>query len=113
MSKKHFDEYYNTICKQYFDLKTVMEDISQAVEEGMKTPESLEQLKSTIAPIQDSYRTLNYIKYLLDKPNKNEKVKSYNKRSRRMLLNSVGKQAKDIINDNIKALEDAKLENYK
>ena len=109
MARKHFDEYYNAIVKQYLQLNDVMKELSQEVDNGMRTPESLDQLNATILPVQDSYRTLSYIKYLLDKPTRNSKEKAYNKRSRNLLIASMGRQAKDLIEDNIKALDDAKI----
>ena len=109
MARKHFDDYYNAICKQYIQLNDVMKELSQEVDSGMRTPESLDQLKATIAPVQDSYRTLSYIKYLLDKPTKVSKEKAYNKRASKMLSASIGRQAKDIIEENIRALNDARV----
>ena len=109
MAKKHFDDYYNSICKQYFELNEVMKDLSKDVENGMRTPEAVEQLKATITPIQNNYRTLSYIKYLLDKPTKPKKVKKFNKQSRNLLLISKGRQAIDLITENNKALEDANI----
>ena len=109
MARKHFDDYYNVIVKQYLELNDVMKELSKEVDNGMRTPESLDQLTATIKPVQDSYRTLSYIKYLLDKPTKESKEKSYNRQSRPMLLRSRGRQAKDLIEENIKALNDAKI----
>lgn len=109
MARKHFDDYYRVICKQYFDLNDVMKDLSEDVEKGMRTPEAVEQLKATIAPVQNNYRTLSYIKYLLDKPTRDRKVSGFNKRSRKLLLMSKGRQAKDLIEENIRALEEAQI----
>lgn len=109
MARKHFDDYYNTICKQYFDLNEVMKDLSEDVENGMRTPEAVEQLKATIAPVQNNYKTLSYIKYLLDKPTRSRKVKSFNRSSRNLLIISKGRQAKDLIEENLQALNDAQI----
>lgn len=109
MARKHFDNYYNGICKQYFELNEVMKDLSEDVEKGMRTPEAVEQLKATIAPIQNNYKTLSYIKYLLDKPVRKEKVKKFNKQSHNLLLISKGRQAIDLIKENEEALRDANI----
>lgn len=109
MARKHFDDYYNAICKQYFELNEVMKDLSEDVDKGMRTPEAVEQLKATILPVQNNYKTLSYIKYLLDKPARESKVKRFNKQSRNLLLISKGRQAIDLIEENKQALKDANI----
>ena len=32
MARKHFDEYYNKICSQFFSLKEVFDDLSKEVD---------------------------------------------------------------------------------
>ena len=110
MSKKDFEAYYSAICKQYFDLNEVMKDLSEEVSKGMKTPECIDQLKLTIAPVQNNYKTLSYIKYLLDKPSRDTKVKRYNRSNKHLLMRSMGRQAKDLIQENELALRDANIE---
>ena len=108
MAKKHFDDYYNTICKQFFSLQEVFDEMGKSVSEGMVEPERLEQLKLTIEPVKASYQTLSYVKYLLDMPNRNNKVKKYTRRNHKMLTNSNNRQGPDIINNNDKAIQQAK-----
>ena len=45
MARRDFDNYYNQICNQYFELQQVLEDLSKEVSEGMIEPERIEQLK--------------------------------------------------------------------
>ena len=108
MSRKHFDDYYNKICAQFFSLNTVFDDISKEVAEGMVEPERLEQLKVTIQPIKDSYQTLSYIKYLLDQPQRVRKQARYKKMNKKLLEVSEGHQANDIIDNNKNILETLK-----
>ena len=67
MARRDFDAYYNKIASQLFELDRVFKDLSQEADAGMVEPERLEQVKKTIEPIKNSYQTLSYIKYLLDK----------------------------------------------
>ena len=54
-----------------------LHQLEVACSEGMVEPERVEQFMKTMQPIKDSFLTMQYVKYLLDKPNKKEKVKRY------------------------------------
>lgn len=104
MAKHDFDDYYNKIFKQYNDLQVTLEDISKQVSEGMVEPERLEALKNTVTPVLNTFQTLSYIKYLLDKPNR--KGKRYNN----MLLKRSGKfNGDNIINNNKDIINNLKI----
>ena len=45
----------------------------------MVTPEVIENYKKTLQPIKDSFLSVQYMKYLLDKPNKKSKQNRYEK----------------------------------
>lgn len=100
MAKKHFDEYYNKVSSQLQALNKAFNELSQEVAKGMVEPERIEQMKLTIKPVQESWQTLCYMKYLLDKPKRKSKHNAYDRRSNNLLSNSKGKQAKDIIDRN-------------
>lgn len=85
MARKHFDEYLSMVTHQYIQLNETLKDMSTEVEDGMIEPERLEQLKSTIAPVKQSFDTLNYIKYLLDKPTRSAKHKRYDGHNKKVI----------------------------
>lgn len=105
--KKDFDEYYNQICKQYNELQMVLKDLSKEVDEGIIEPERIDQLKVTISPIENSYKILSYIKYLLDKPckSKKNKIEKYKHRNKKLLEISKGKTQQEIQEENEKILK--------
>ena len=106
MARRDFDEYYNKISSQLFELDRVFKDLSAEADAGMVEPERIEQLKITIEPIKTSYQTLSYIKYLLDKPTRKRKMTRYNGQSKKLLRDSKGHQSKDYIGRNEKILEE-------
>lgn len=73
MSKRHFDDYYDKIVRQYEELTHALEEVSQEVNDNITSPEVVEKMKATVKPIAESYQILSYIKYLIDKPNKQKK----------------------------------------
>ena len=112
MAKKDFDEYYNSILKQYLDLKKTLNDMSEEVENNLLEPERLEGIKNLIKPIKESCQTVTYIKYLLDKPSRKSKINKYNQRSHKLLKQSEGYTQKDIMNKNdeiLKGLKGSKI----
>ena len=100
MARKDFDNYYNQICNQYFELQQVLEDLSKEVSEGMIEPERIEQLKQTIVPVENNYRTLGYIKYLLDKPTRKQKEVRYKNMNKKLLKQSEGRTQEDLVKEN-------------
>lgn len=100
MARRDFDNYYNQICNQYFELQQVLKDLSKEVSEGMIEPKRIEQLKQTIVPVENNYRTLGYIKYLLDKPKRKRKELRYRNMSKKLLKQSEGRTQKDLVREN-------------
>lgn len=97
MAKKHFEKYYEEICAQYHEMNNDIKEMEEQVQTGMVKPEFLDRLKATIAPIYNNWRTVNYIKFLLDMPNKKNKKAAYENRNKQFLQNC--KKIGEIRND--------------
>lgn len=108
MARKDFDDYYNKVCKQFHSLKVVFDDLSKEVAEGMVEPERRKQLEATIEPIKNSYQTLSYIKYLLDKPNRKEKEARYKRMNKKLLEISEGHTQQEVLKQNQYILDNIK-----
>ena len=104
MARKHFDEYYNKIYAQVKALNMALEEMSKEVSEGMIEPERLDQLKKTVEPVWNSYQTLSYIKYLLDKPARKSKEGRYVGMNKQLLANAGDRTGNNIISSNNKIL---------
>lgn len=85
MSKKHVEQYYNEICDQYMEMQQNIKDFEQIAMEGMIEPERLDEIKKNIEPLMVNYERISYIMYLLNKPNKKEKLKVYEKQNKKIL----------------------------
>lgn len=109
MARKDFDKYYNNICNQYNELQEVLKDLSEEVSSGMVEPERIEQLMLTIKPVENNYRTLSYIKYLLDRPTRSAKCAKYNKMSKKLQSISVGHTQGDLEQQNKDIIANLKL----
>ena len=108
MAKIHFDKYYEEICAQYHEMNNDLKEMEESVANGVVAPEFLDRLKVMIAPIYNNWRTITYVKFLLDKPVKKDKQKGYEKRNSQLLKNSktdqeVIDECKDVL-DNLKNL---------
>ena len=82
MSIKHFNEYYKELESNYIEMVNGLRELEDTCVNQMVTPEMIEQYKLTLQPIKDSYLTLQYVKYLLDKPNKKSKQGRYEKQTK-------------------------------
>ena len=100
MSRKDFDKYFQQVCNQFFSLNEVFDELSNELSKGMVEPERVEQLKLTIEPVKQSYQTLSYIKYLLDKPNRKSKQARYDKSCKKVLDETKGNHSEDVISRN-------------
>lgn len=84
MSVKHVKAYYEEICNQYHDYLEELRDFEELCMNGMVPPEQIENAKKFIEPLKDNWMKLNYIIWLLNKPNKKEKKKSYERMNKQI-----------------------------
>lgn len=79
MSVKHVKKYYDEVCNQYHEFVAELKDFQDLCNQGMVAPEVIEQAKKSIEPLKDNWEKLNYIIFLLNKPNKKSKQARYSK----------------------------------
>lgn len=79
MSVKHIKKYYESVCAQKDELTKLLEQFNKKTETEIVDSNVINNLKSMIAPIVDSYETLGYIMYLLNLPNNDKKIKKQSK----------------------------------
>lgn len=108
MARKHFDDYYNKIYKQYTELQKALAEMSAEVDQGMMSPERLEQLKRTINPVKSSFESLSYIRYLLDKPTRKSKHSQYERRSKKLIQQCGEHSADKVIANNASLISELK-----
>ena len=110
MSKKDVDNYFLEVADNYHELMDNLRDMEAEVNNGMVSPERLDNLKQTIQPIKDNYETLSYIIFLLNKPTRKEKEKGYIRRNKKLLSNiDYSKTKEGIIETNKEILNNMKL----
>ncbi len=100
MARKDFDEYFYKISKQFNELNNALQELSEEVNSGMYEPERLEQLKATIAPVKSSFDTLNYIRYLLDKPTRKSKHARYNGQNKKVIERTKYLSMEEVVKNN-------------
>lgn len=103
MSKRHVDEYFNTIADQYHEMLQALHEIEEECSKGLMDPDRLEQIKTLIEPLKENYMRISYIMFLLNKPNREKKMKKYEEQNKR-LLSKIPKEDR---------LESIKAENQK
>jgi len=82
MSKKHVDDYFNQICNDYHEMVEALRDMEKECNEGLVSPERVDNLKEMIKPIKYNYQRISYIMFLLNMPNKKEKKRWYSKENK-------------------------------
>lgn len=108
MSKKHFEKYLDEVSSQYHEMNEDLRDIEKLVADNMMPPEFLDKLKMMIAPVKDNWLKLNYVKFLLDMPNKKEKISKYKNQNKKILENVITKD--EVLKQNEEALVKLKKE---
>ena len=91
MSKKHVDEYYETVSNQYADMLAALREMEEESSKGLLDPDRLEQMKTIIEPLKTNYMRISYIMYLLNKPNREKKNGRYEGQNQKF-LNKIGKE---------------------
>lgn len=108
MSVKHVKKYYNQVTADYLEMKNDLQEMEDLMKTNQMSPEQVEQMKMIIAPVKQNYETLSYFMYLLNQPNKKEKLPTYKKLNQKVLKSSGNRTQADIIIENKKSLSDLK-----
>lgn len=108
MSVKHVKEYYKTITEQYTEMQNDLKELEESAQTNLINPENLEQIKLNVEKIKENYQTISWIMYLLNKPNRGEKAKKYN-RTYSKKISLLEKHSLDrIVDDNTQSLDTIK-----
>lgn len=107
-----FKRYMFQIEAQYVEMKNDLEDFAQALKDGYITEEQLASVKEDVALIEQNYKRLLYVAFLLEIPKRNSKKAKY-KKVNQSLINyfeelNAGENA--IINENKSLLENIRAE---
>ena len=92
MAKKDFDKYVLTLENQYEEYKKVLKEIEKEVQEGKTDIDFYQNFQQQVLPIEQNYKRVLYLKFLLDQPQRKEKLKKYKKQ--------IQKQIKQLGEDN-------------
>ena len=85
MSKKDVDEYFGKVLKDYNSMVKTIKEFEKECNDGLVAPERLEQIKANIQPLMNNYERVMYIKFLYDKPNRKQKVATYERNNKKLL----------------------------
>ena len=84
MSKRDFDNYFEDVKKQYLEMVSTLEEMTELADKKMVAPEMLENVKTVIEPIKQNYMTLSYVMFLLNTPKKGKKLEKYKRQNRKL-----------------------------
>ena len=82
MAKKHIIDYYNQICEDYHEMIETLKDMEKECEQGIISPDRVDQLKRMIEPIKINYNRISYIMFLLNMPQRDKKKAKYIKQNK-------------------------------
>lgn len=109
MSVKHVYRYYKQVSEQYYESLSNLKDMEKEVNENMVSPEQLEQMKKTVEPIKNNYMTLSWIMHLLGQPNKQSKIKTYQRKNKTFLSTlDKNRDKENVLRENKEALNKLK-----
>ena len=85
MAVRHLREYYAKLSKQRAEMLCALKEIEKEYNDGMIPPERVENVKRMIAPVESSYKSLAWVMYLLNQPNRDSKKEAYRKMQKKAL----------------------------
>lgn len=80
MSVKHVRDYYRQLSADYKEMVETVHDLEEAVSEHLVDPDQLKSITDQLEIIKTNYMRIEYIMFLLDMPNKKEKIPKYKQR---------------------------------
>lgn len=85
MAKKHFDAYYENYKNYYLSTVQMAEQLVEEMEAGNCTPERAEAYKQDAEPIVRTFRILQEVKRMLDRPVRPKKRGVFEKQTKRVV----------------------------
>ena len=87
MSVKDVKDYYMKMTADYIEMKDTIDRMeSEVTEETAKVVlENIKQLKATAEKVEENYRRISYIMFLLDMPNRKKKRDRYKNQNKKLL----------------------------
>lgn len=82
MSVKHVKKYYKDIEKMYLELVSELHEMKDDLAKGNCTEDELNNLLIPVKGIEENYKRLSYIMYLLFQPNNDRKESKYKKQNK-------------------------------
>ena len=106
MSMKHVKQYYQQICEQYNEMIEDLKELEEEAESGLIEPERIERIKAQIEPIKQNYERWAYMMFLLNQPNKKDKIKKYQRQNMKLLQSLDAKNSLEgVLEENRQAAE--------
>lgn len=85
MAKKHFDAYYENYKNYYLATVDMAENLIKEMEAGKVTPERAEAYKRDAEPIVHTFRILQEVKRILDRPARPKKRAVFERQTKRIV----------------------------
>ena len=99
-------EYYDNVCKQYSEFIDEIKDLEGCVQNSVVSPETLENVKTMLEPLKQNWQMMNYIVFLLNKPNKKSKHKVYQNQNKKLIKDCI--TDKDVYKQNNDSISEIK-----
>lgn len=106
MAIKDVVQYYKECESQYKEFKEEMDDFKLLCSQGMVSPEVVENAQKMLAMVEDNYKKLSYIIFLLNKPVKKEKFNRYLGQNKKLVEKSTSKDK--VMAQNSKCIKEIK-----
>lgn len=82
-------QYYDTVCKQYSEFVEEIKDFEECVANGVVAPETIDNVKTMLEPLKQNWQMMNYIVFLLNKPNRKSKQKVYANQNKKLISDCI------------------------
>lgn len=96
MSKKDVEKYYNQITADYTEMIENLKEMEELAAQKIINPDKIEELKAAVEPLKNNYMTISWIMFLLNQPNKKEKIARYKKTEEKKVLTIDPNRTKDL-----------------
>ena len=96
MSKKHVEDYYNQITADYTEMIENLKEMEELAAQKVVNPDKIDELRAAVEPLKNNYMTISWIMFLLNQPNKKEKIARYKNVEEKKVLTIDPNRTKDL-----------------
>ena len=100
MALKQVKTYYRQVEHQYFRMLEDSKEFDELLKQGKVDQSQIDQIHLMLSKLEENYKRLSYIMFLIGAPNRTKKLPKYNQQNAKLDFASIKADDKSVLAEN-------------